>query len=86
MNRDERLETRFLMGPSAASVVLRWCVHISQRSLQLHKTSRCWGINASVVLVACFCSLMVNTGITCFAEGPLRIAVFLRDTWHSSAH
>lgn len=58
---------------------------ISQRSLCLYKTSHGWGINASVVSVACFCSLMVNAGIPCFAEGPPRRAVFLRDTLHSSA-
>lgn len=43
-------------------------------------------ISAGVCLVAGCCSLTVDVGIPCLAEGPLRRAVFLRDTLHSSAH
>lgn len=42
-------------------------------------------ISAGVCLEAGCCSLTVNMGIPCLAEGPLRRAVFLRDTLHSSA-
>lgn len=43
-------------------------------------------ISAAVCLVAGCCSLTVNVGIPCLAEGSLRTAVFLRNTLHSSAH